>query len=157
MRHLALALGLVSIGLVACGPTLARTTQPLPMRPAPAPEPQLLTLDKGFTFPLAKGSRIPIANGWIEPRVSLRQRSADVDIVVAGAGGSPSPDADVTIGYDMLEMAHGVTTVKAEPATGGHHLAVMRMGMHGTWRIAVTVVLDGVASTVVLLLLEAGL
>jgi len=155
MRRLALAA--LSIGLAACGPTLAATAQPPHARATSAAEAQLFSLDKGFMFPLANGGRVPIENGWIEPHFSPfpPQRDADVDIVVGTDSGRAS-DADVTVSYEMLEMAHGATTVRGDPAAGGHHHVHMAMGMYGTWQMKVHVVLDGVTSTSVIVLSGAG-
>lgn len=157
MRRLALAV--VAAGLIACGPTLAPKTQPLQARAAPAAEAQLFSLDKGFMFPLANGSRVPIANGWIEPRFAqlTPQKSADLDVLVGADPGIDPETADVTVSYEMLEMAHGAQTLRAEPAAGGHHLAHIPMGMYGTWRISVRVVLGGTTSIATLVLAGTGL
>lgn len=156
MRRLALAA--VVLVTVACG----RSPQAAVPTTTDAPkegEAQLFEMDKGFMFPIVNGARIPIENGWIEPHISPfpPHRSADIDIVVGADGAADPAMADVTMSYEMLEMAHGVTTVKADPQSAGHHLAHMGMGMYGTWRIKVQVVLDGVTSTSVFLLTGTGL
>lgn len=110
-------------------------------------------------FPLANGARVPIENGWIEPHFAqlTAHKSADLDVVIGGDPGIDPTTADVTVSYEMLEMAHGVQTLHADHAAGGHHLAHIPMGMYGTWQIKVNVVLGGAASTTVLVLSGTGL
>jgi hypothetical protein len=108
-------------------------------------------------FPLTNGSRITIENGWIEPRFAgmAPQKSVDLDVLVGSDTGADA--SEVTVSYEMLEMAHGVQTIQAVAAGGGHHRAHIGMGMYGTWRISVRVLLGGVPSTAVLLLSGTGL
>jgi hypothetical protein len=151
---------LVTLALVAaaCG-SAPRTAVVSDAPTVSSDDAQLFSMDKGYMFPITNGARLPIENGWIEPHISPfpPHRSADVDIVVVGDGKTDAAAADVTMSYEMLEMAHGATTVRAEPESGGHHLVHMAMGMYGTWQIKVRVVLDGVTSTSVLMLTGAGL
>lgn len=162
MRALALGL-LASLTLAACGSARAAVPAPLPAAPAGAParanaaaDAQLFRLDGGYTFPLKNGARIDIENGWIEPHFAeLRsQRWADLDVVV---GGAAAATADVYVSYEMVEMAHGVQTIHTDPAAGGHHLARIPMGMYGTWRIGVKVVMGGATSVATLILSGTGL
>ncbi len=146
--------------VVACGqPVVAADPAAGPPAPVQArTEPQLFAMDKDYMFPLRNGARVPIENGWIEPRFSPfpPAKSVDLDVVVGGPSTGPVT-ADVTVSYEMLEMAHGVTTVHAETNVAGHHQAHIAMGMYGTWRIKVNVILDGVPSTATLILAGAGL
>lgn len=152
-----LALSLLAAALVACGgagPSSAVRAAP---RASSTPDAQLFALDKGFMFPLANGSRIRVENGWIEPHFNALapQKSVDLDVVVASDTGAEA--SEVTVSYEMLEMAHGVQTVQALAAGSGHHRAHIGMGMYGTWRFSVHVVLEGVPSTAVLVLSGTGL
>lgn len=130
------ALAVLALAAAACGPQASATSGVAPpATAASAGEAQLFSMEKGSMFPIVNGARVPIENGWIEPHISPfpPRRSADVDIVV-GAEGTDASDADVTLSYEMLEMAHGATTVKPDAASGGHHLAHMAMGMYGPGR-----------------------
>ncbi len=153
-----IALVVLGAAIVACGPLPGTKVQPLAPRATSTPEAQLFRLDKGFMFPLTNGARVEVANGWIEPHFAqlTSQRYADLDVVVGGESIDPA-SADVTVSYEMLEMAHGVQTLHADPAAGGHHLAHIPMGMYGTWRISVSVQLGGETSTAVLILSGTGL
>lgn len=155
MRRLALAM--LAVGLVACGGAASTAAAPLAPRATATADAQLFALEKGFMFPLANGSRIPIENGWIEPHFGgmAPQKSVDLDVVVGSDAGADA--SEVTVSYEMLEMAHGVQTVHAVAAGGGHHRAHIGMGMYGTWRITVRVVLAGVPSTSVFVLSGTGL
>lgn len=150
---------LLGAALVACGPALGPATRPAPARATSGPQAQLFTSDRGFTFPLANGARVPIVNGWIEPHFDTlaSQKSADLDVVIGADEGADAAAADVLVTYDMLEMAHGATTVHADRVSAGHHLAHLPMGMYGTWRIRVTVRMSGVTSETVLVLSGTGL
>jgi hypothetical protein len=151
-----LALGLVAVALVACGGVTTPAARVAP-RATSTPDAQLFAFEKGFMFPLANGSRITIENGWIEPHFNAMSphKSVDLDVVVGSDTGADA--SEVTVSYEMLEMAHGVQTVHALPAGGRHHRAHIGMGMYGTWRISVRVVLDGVPSIAVLVLSGTGL
>jgi hypothetical protein len=152
-----LALGILAVTLAACGGAGYGAAPAAAPRPAVTPDAQLFALDKGFMFPLTNGSRITIENGWIEPRFDgmAPQKSIDLDVVVGSDTGADA--SEVTISYEMLEMAHGLQRVTAVPAGAGHHRARIGMGMYGTWKISVRVVLAGATSTAVLLLAGTGL
>lgn len=153
------ALLTVALVAAACGSAPRASVASDAPAAASSDDAQLFSMDKGYMFPITNGARLPIENGWIEPHISPfpPHRAADVDIVVIADGKTDAAAADVTMSYEMIEMAHGATTVRAEPEAGGHHLVHMAMGMYGTWQIQVRVVLGGVTSTSVLMLTGAGL
>jgi hypothetical protein len=150
------ALGLLVVSLVACGGAASGATRVAP-RASATPDAQLFAFNKGFMFPLSDGSRIPIENGWIEPHFGglKPQKSIDLDVVVGSDTGVDA--SDVTVSYEMLEMAHGVQTIQAVAGGSGHHRARIGLGMYGTWRISVRVTLAGATSTTVLILSGTGL
>lgn len=99
------------------------------------------------------GARLPIANGWVEVRLSNFPPGplAEIDVlVISKATGAPT-EAEVTVSYDMAEMEHGMIEERARHRTAGHHSAKLELWMLDAWRIKIQIVLDGVASDVVLL------
>lgn len=167
MRILLGLVTLVALGLAAC--TSATSTAAPPARLAAAPTtgaasndasasgPRLFALDGAFLTPVANGGRVAIANGWIEPHFSTFPPAAksDLDIVVMSAATRAPAQADVSVLYEMLDMAHGMLARHAVPGMRtGHHIATMDLSMRGTWRFQVKVRLEGVWSTAVLVLSE---
>jgi hypothetical protein len=158
------ALLLLTLLVTACGPV----TTAVPASGQQAPEPaaqrhvggaRLYAFDGGIAVRAENGARLPIANGWVEPRFASFPPGArtDLDIVVVSATTQSPVSADVTVTYEMLDMGHGAMAEHAVPTMPGHHVARIDLSMVGTWRFKIRVLLDGVTSNVVLLLSESEL
>ncbi len=143
-------LAAAAVVLAACAPAAANGGLE-PAAPVRAITATLFTLDGGIALRAENGARIRIANGWVEPHFSPFPPGprTELDVVVLSDSGAP---ADVVVTYEMLDMGHGAMADHAAPSSAGHHLAHLDLSMQGTWRFKIRVVVDGVTSTVVLLL-----
>ncbi len=143
-------LAVAALALAACAPVAANAGVE-PAGPARANPPALFVMDGGMAVRAENGARIAIANGWVEPRFSPFPPGprTELDILVLSESGAP---ADVVVTYEMLDMGHGAMADHAMLSGAGHHVAHLDLSMQGTWRFKIRVVVDGVTSTVVLLL-----
>ena len=140
-----------SAGAAAALP--AATSSIASPEPTPAP-PQLFVMDGPLATRIENGSRMPIANGWVEARVAgfAPGPRADLDILVFSGATKAPTQADVTVIYQMTDMDHGMPHQRARPGLQGHHAATLDLYMIDTYRITIRVLLEGVTSDVVLLL-----
>lgn len=163
-------LGLATLAvaaLAACTPwSSAATTPSIGTAPADGASsasaegsrPLLFALEGGFLSPLRNGGRVAIANGWIEPHFSPFPpgRRSDLDIVVVSAMTGEPAQAQVSVTYEMLDMAHGALAQHALPGmSAGHHMAKLDLSMQGLWQFKVKVSLEGTTSITVLVLTES--
>lgn len=152
MRRLVL-LGALLGAFAGAAATLPAAAEPAGAPRATYPAPEVFLVNGPLAMHTENGARLPIANGWVEARLSNFPPGpiAELDVlVISKATGAPA-QAEVTVSYDMAEMEHGVIEERAHPGAGGHHSAKLELWMLDAWRIKIHVLLDGVASDVVLL------
>ena len=155
MRRLVL-LGAFLGACAGAAAALPATTAPAAPAAAPAVShapPELFLVNGPLATRTENGARLPIANGWVEARLSNFPPGpiAELDVLVISKATNAPARAEVTVSYDMAAMEHGIIEERARPSAGGHHAAKLELWMLDAWRIKIQIVLDGVTSQVVLI------
>ena len=152
MRRIVL-LGALLGACAGAAATLPAAAEPAAMPRATFGPPEVFLVNGPLAMRTEDGARLPIANGWIEARLANFPPGpvARIDVLVISRATNAPADADVTVSYDMVEMEHGMIEERAQRGAAGHHTAMLELWMLDAWRIKIHVLLDGVASDVVLL------
>jgi len=152
MRRLVL-LGAFLSACVGAAATLPAAAEPAGAQRATYAPAEMFLVNGPLAIHSESGARLPIANGWVEVRLSNFPPGpiAEIDVlVISKATGAPA-EAEVMVSYDMAEMEHGMIEERARHRTAGHHSAKLELWMLDAWRIKIQIVPEGVASDVVLL------
>jgi len=156
MRRLVL-LGALLAACAGAAASLPKATAPVAAPAAPPAvsyaAPELFLVNGPLAMHTENGARLPIANGWVEARLSNFPPGpiAELDVLVISKATNAPARADVTVSYDMAQMEHGLIEERAHPGAGGHHAAKLELWMLDAWRIKIQIVLEGVPSDIVLL------